>query len=59
MAKLIILSIVLFMAIVPITASTKRSPKRALRSVQIMTFVVTIIWTYACRNWYPELVVID
>ena len=59
MAKLILLSIVLFTVIVPIALSSRPSPKRALRNVQIATFVAVFIWAYACRVWYPQLVTFE
>jgi hypothetical protein len=59
MAKLIVLSIVLFMSIIPIVFSTTKSPQRVLRTIQWATFFVTLIWAWACRVWYPQLVTVD
>jgi hypothetical protein len=56
MAKLIPLSIVLFMAIVPIALATRPAPRRTLRIIQILTLVAVLLWALACRRWYPELV---
>jgi hypothetical protein len=59
MAKLIILSILLFMSIVPIALARRPSPKRTLRMIQIMTFFAVIAWALACRIWYPQLVPLE
>jgi hypothetical protein len=59
MAKLIILSIVLYMSIFPVVMARRSSPKRTLRTIQIVTLVVVFLWALACRIWYPQLVPLE
>ncbi len=59
MAKLILLSIVLFTSILPALLSTSRSPEKAMRLIQILTVIAALIWAYACRVWYPQLVTLQ
>jgi hypothetical protein len=58
-AKLIILSIVIFMIVVPMMMASTKSPKKALKRIQILLCVFAILWAIACRVWYPSLVPID
>jgi hypothetical protein len=59
MAKLIILSILLFMSIYPAAMARRPSPKRTAKTVQIVTFVAVLVWAIACRIWYPQLVPLE
>ena len=59
MAKLILLGIVLFTTILPLLASSSSNPRRAVKWIQIVTFVAVLIWAYFCRTWYPALVPIE
>jgi len=59
MAKLILLSIVLFTSIVPAMLCLSRRPERALRWVQVLTVIAAIVWAYCCRVWYPQLVTLE
>ena len=56
MVSLIPLSIVLFMAIVPIALATRPAPRRTLRVLQVLTLVAVLLWALACRRWYPQLI---
>ena len=56
MAKLILLSVVLVGFLVPISLSTRRAPRRALRQAQIAAAAFVIVWAYMCLTWYPQLV---
>jgi hypothetical protein len=58
-AKLILLSIVLFTAGVPIMLSGRPAPRRTIRTIQFLTLVAAVLWAYACRAWYPQLVTIE
>jgi hypothetical protein len=53
MAKLLLLGIVLFTAILPVLFVSSRSPKRALRTIQILCFLGVVFWSYLARVWYP------
>jgi hypothetical protein len=59
MAKLILLSIMVYMTVVPVSLAQRPSPKRTMRTVQILTFVGVVIWALACRTWYPRLVPVE
>jgi hypothetical protein len=59
MAKLILLGILIYMTIVPVVLAQKPSPKRTMRSIQIMMFIGVIIWALACRRYYPQLVPVE
>jgi hypothetical protein len=56
MAKLILLGILIYMTIIPLALARKPSPKRTMRTLQILTFIGVIIWALACRHYYPVLV---
>jgi hypothetical protein len=59
MAKLILLSIVLFTSILPALLCTTRSPTRALRWIHVLTIIAVFCWAYGCRVWYPQLVTVE
>jgi hypothetical protein len=59
MEKLIVLSIVLFTAIVPLALASSKAPKRTIRRIQIWSLVAAFVWAYACRTWYPQLVPVE
>jgi hypothetical protein len=59
LAKLILLSIVLFMSLVPVAVSTTKAPKRTLRIVQVLTLLAVFAWALACRECYPSLVPVE
>jgi hypothetical protein len=57
--KLILLSIVIFTAVVPVTLASRPAPRRTLRLIQILTFIAVFLWALACRRWYPQLVPVE
>jgi len=57
--KLILLGIVLFTSILPVTLTASKNPRRAVKRIQIMTGIAVCIWAYLCRNWYPDLVPVE
>ena len=59
MSKLIILSILLFMSIFPIAMARRPSPKRTVRTIQIVTLFAVLTWAFVCRIWYPQLVPLE
>jgi hypothetical protein len=59
MAKLILLSIMIYMTVVPVMVSQRPSPKRTLRAIQILTLLGVLLWALACRKYYPELVPVE
>jgi hypothetical protein len=59
MAKLILLSIILYMTILPVYFAGKSSPKRRLKTIQTWLIVAVIVWAIACREWYPALVPVE
>jgi hypothetical protein len=59
MAKLILLSIILFSVVVPIAFARTKSPKRTLRGIQIATVISVAVWAFMCLTWYPVLVPIE
>ena len=59
MAKLILLSIVLVTVTIPMILSTRKSPKRTLRTIQIISLVFVVIWAWMCLTIYPQLVPVD
>jgi hypothetical protein len=59
MAKLIVLSIILANAGVPIWLSRRPSPRSSLRQSQLMTTAFVFLWAYMCLTWYPQLVPLD
>ena len=59
MAKLILLSVILFSVIVPIVFATTKSPKRTLRGIQIAAVVSVAIWAFLCLTFYPAMVPIE
>jgi hypothetical protein len=52
LAKLLLLGIVLYSAVMPVMLSTAPSPKRALRNVWILHLVGVLIWSYLALNKY-------
>lgn len=56
MAKLILLGILLYMTVIPVALAKRASPKRTMRTIQILTFIGVILWALACRHYYPVLV---
>jgi hypothetical protein len=59
MAKLIVLSIIIFSVVVPTFFATVKSPKRVLRAIQIATVVSVAVWAFMCLTWYPMLVPLE
>jgi hypothetical protein len=59
LAKLILLSIVLFTTALPILLAGRPDPRRMVRLLQILTVIAAFIWAYACRTWYPQLVTVE
>jgi hypothetical protein len=59
LSKLILLSIVAFMTIVPLAVSTTKAPRRALRLTQVATLLAVLVWALACRECYPRLVPVE
>jgi hypothetical protein len=59
MAKLILLLLILFSTLVPLTVAGSKTPKRTIRNVQIATAVMTFVWAYLCLTYYPQLVSVD
>jgi hypothetical protein len=59
MAKLILLLVILFSVLVPVALCTRPSPRRVLRTIQILTFGVVLLWGYLCLTYYPQLVAVD
>jgi RsiW-degrading membrane proteinase PrsW (M82 family) len=58
-AKLFLLSIIIFTTLIPIMVRTRPNPRRAVRSIQIMTVIAVFLWAYACRSCYPQYVFIE
>jgi hypothetical protein len=56
MAKLILLSIILFSIVVPMVFASTKSPKRTLRGIQVATVISVAVWAFMCLTWYPALV---
>ena len=59
MAKLILLSVILFSVVVPILFAGVKSPKRTLRWIQIAAVISVAVWAFMCLTWYPALVPIE
>jgi len=59
MPKLILLLVILWSVLVPIATCGRPAPKRVLRTIQILTFGVVVIWGYLCLTYYPQMVPID
>lgn len=59
MSKLILLSLVIVSVVVPMSFATRKTPRSALRTSQIITALFIIVWTFMCLYWYPRLVPID
>jgi hypothetical protein len=58
-AKLILLSVVIFTVVIPILFSGSKSPKRVLRTIQVATVVCVAVWAFLCLTWYPALVPLE
>ncbi len=56
MAKLILIGIVFFTALVPMAYAKRNGPERNLRTVQILTVLAAFAWALACRHCYPRYV---
>lgn len=56
MAKLILLGIVFFTALLPVWYARRDRPERNLRTIQLLTLVAAFFWAVACRNCYTRLV---
>jgi len=59
LAKLILLAIVFFTSIVPLAASSATNARLTIRRIQIWTVLAVLVWAYACRAWYPQLVHVE
>jgi hypothetical protein len=59
LAKLILMSIVLFTVAFPIGVARRPRPRATVRLIQILTVVVAFAWAYACLTWYPQLVPVE
>ena len=59
MAKLILLSIVLVTVAIPMILATRKSPKKTLRTIQIISLVFVCIWAWMCLTIYPQIVPVD
>lgn len=59
MAKLILLGIVLFTALLPIWYAKRAAPEKNLRTIQLLTLVAAFFWAVACRNCYTRYVFIE
>ena len=59
MAKLILLSIILVTVGLPMVLSTRSSPKRTLRTIQIVCLAFVFVWAWMCLTIYPQLVPVD
>jgi Ca2+/H+ antiporter len=59
MAKLILLSVILIAVVVPVWLSTRRRPRRALRTAQLVSISFVVVWAYLCVIWYPQLVPLE
>jgi uncharacterized membrane protein len=53
LAKALLLGIVWFTAIVPLALATARNPKRALRTVCIISLLGIAFWSYLALVRYP------
>lgn len=56
MAKLFLLSIILFSTILPVAVRARTNPRRTIRTIQIATLVAAFVWAYLCRSCYPTYV---
>jgi hypothetical protein len=59
MAKLILLSVIIVAVVVPVWLSSRRRPRSALRTAQIISISFVVVWAYLCLTWYPELVPLE
>jgi hypothetical protein len=59
MAKLYLLSIIIFTSLVPIAMRMRRNPQSTVRTIQIATIVAVFFWAYACRSCYTRYVFIE
>jgi hypothetical protein len=53
LAKILLLGIVWFTALVPLYYAGSPTPKLALRRVQIVCLVGVVVWSYLALVWYP------
>ena len=53
MAKLLLLGIVLYSAIVPLLFATTSAPKRAVRNLWILHLIGVVVWSYLALVKYP------
>jgi uncharacterized membrane protein len=53
LAKILLLGIVWYSAIMPLFLAGSRAPKRALRNVYILSIVGIIFWSYLALVKYP------
>ena len=56
MVKVIPVSIVITSIVLPIVLSNKKSPKKALKQLQIFFAVAVFIWAILCVYVYPKYV---
>lgn len=59
MAKLILLSVIYLSIIVPIRASKRASPRRALKSAQWTIVAYVFVWAWMCLHLYTALVHVE
>jgi hypothetical protein len=53
LAKILLLGIVWYSAILPLFFATSRAPKRALRNVCILSVLGIVVWSYLALVKYP------
>lgn len=53
MAKLLLLGIVLYSAIMPLLLSKTSSPKRTLRKIWLLHVLGVMVWSYLALRLYP------
>jgi hypothetical protein len=51
--------LILFSTLAPLLVAGSKSPKRAVRNLQIATVFVIFVWAYLCLTYIPQLVSVD
>jgi hypothetical protein len=59
MAKLILLSLIIFSVVLPMMMAARPKPQATLRQVVLIMVFVIVVWSQLCLRVYPQYVQIQ
>ncbi len=58
MAKIILLSVLIALVVIPVLAARMRNPRRGLKAAIFASFTFIVIYAFAVKFLYPRFVVL-